>query len=121
MSTSKTDLLPLETEGLVVESSNDGFKLMPVTLDDMRSDEVLVEMKYSGICHTVSYGSVGLCTVDSPPFHLPWPLQFYLTWRRPNACCRTLSAQLAAMTTFWTFLLRWDTKELGLSAPSGPT
>jgi Zn-dependent alcohol dehydrogenase len=47
-------LLPMETEGLVVEESHAGFRRMPVTLDNMRPDEVLVEMKYSGICHTVS-------------------------------------------------------------------
>ncbi|OIW30444.1 NAD(P)-binding protein [Coniochaeta ligniaria NRRL 30616] len=52
-------MLPLETEGLVTESSKAGFKLMPVILDDMRSDEVLVEMKYSGICHTDIVGASG--------------------------------------------------------------
>lgn len=40
-STSKTNVLLLETEGLVVKSSTAGFKLMPVILDDMRPDEVL--------------------------------------------------------------------------------
>lgn len=48
------DALPLQTRGLVTEASKAGYKLMPVTLDDMRPDELLVEMKYSGICHTVS-------------------------------------------------------------------
>ena len=43
----------LKTEALVVIDPKDEFKLMPITLDEVRDDEVLVEMKYSGICHTV--------------------------------------------------------------------
>ena len=58
-SIAKLSTLPLKTEGLVVERPNSGFKLMPVVLENMRSDEVLVEMKYSGICHTVS--AIGWC------------------------------------------------------------
>ncbi|KAJ9143439.1 NAD(P)-binding protein [Pleurostoma richardsiae] len=37
---------------LVVESPKADFRLVPVILDEVRADEVLVEMKYSGICHT---------------------------------------------------------------------
>ena len=48
------DFEPIETEGIVVDHANSGFKLAPVVIDSMRSDEVLVEMKYSGICFTVS-------------------------------------------------------------------
>lgn len=45
----------LQTEALVVEKAKDDFKLITVTVDPvLRSDEVLVEMKYSGVCHTVS-------------------------------------------------------------------
>lgn len=47
------DFSPIETEGLVVESEGSGFQLTPIILDSMLPDEVLVEMKYSGICHTV--------------------------------------------------------------------
>ena len=48
----------LLTEGLVVEESRRGFRFMPVMIDDMRPDDVLVEMQYSGICHTVSMSHV---------------------------------------------------------------
>ncbi|CAH0058117.1 unnamed protein product [Clonostachys solani] len=51
--------IPLQTRGLVTEASKAGYKLMPVVLDDMRPDEVLVEMKYSGICHTDLIGANG--------------------------------------------------------------
>ena len=43
---------PLKTEALVVQRPKADFELVPITLDEIRSDEVLVEMKYSGICHT---------------------------------------------------------------------
>lgn len=52
MATSIT--FPLETEALVVEGPGTGFKRQPVIVKDMRPDEVLVEMLYTGICHTVS-------------------------------------------------------------------
>ncbi|KAF9891712.1 hypothetical protein FE257_003724 [Aspergillus nanangensis] len=48
-----------ETEGIVVEQAGSGFKRMPVILHNMRPDEILVEMKYSGICHTDIHGSKG--------------------------------------------------------------
>lgn len=48
---------PLHTEALVVEEPKADFKLTPITLDEVRPDEVLVEMKYSGICHTVRAAS----------------------------------------------------------------
>lgn len=44
----------IETVGLVLEAAHAGFKMMPVVLDNMGPDEILVEMQYSGICHTVS-------------------------------------------------------------------
>lgn len=44
----------IETEAFVVDSPNAPFKLTPIVLDEMREDEFLIEMKYSGICHTVS-------------------------------------------------------------------
>lgn len=43
-----------QTQALVVEKAKEDFKLTTVTVDPVRSDEVLVEMKYSGVCHTVS-------------------------------------------------------------------
>jgi myo-inositol-1-phosphate synthase len=44
----------IETEAFVVDSPNAPFKLTPIILDEMRGDEFLIEMKYTGICHTVS-------------------------------------------------------------------
>jgi Zn-dependent alcohol dehydrogenase len=45
--------LPLQTEALVVDTLGGDFVMTPVTIRDLRPDEVLVEMKYSGVCHTV--------------------------------------------------------------------
>lgn len=44
----------IETEAIIVAKPGDDFKLGPIILDEVRGNEVLVEMKYSGICHTVS-------------------------------------------------------------------
>ena len=44
----------IETEAFVVDAPNAPFKLTPIIIDEMRDDEFLIEMKYSGICHTVS-------------------------------------------------------------------
>jgi Zn-dependent alcohol dehydrogenase len=44
----------IETEAFVVDEPNAPFKLTPIIIDEMRDDEFLIEMKYSGICHTVS-------------------------------------------------------------------
>lgn len=43
----------IKTEALVIRKPGDKFEMKPIILDEVRSDEVLVEMKYSGICHTV--------------------------------------------------------------------
>lgn len=43
-----------ETQGLVVRKPGDPFTMMPIILDEVRDDELLIEMKYSGICHTVN-------------------------------------------------------------------
>ena len=45
---------PLKTEALVVQEPKAKFTLTAITLDEVRADEVLVEMRYSGICHTVN-------------------------------------------------------------------
>lgn len=47
-------LTNIETEAFVVTEPKAPFKLTPITLDEVRGNEILVEMKYSGICHTVS-------------------------------------------------------------------
>lgn len=44
----------IETEALVVDGPKGDFKMVPIILDEVRGNEVLVEMKYSGICHSVS-------------------------------------------------------------------
>lgn len=49
--------LPLHdipTQALVVEHAGAPFKLTDIILDEVREDELLVEMMYSGICHSVS-------------------------------------------------------------------
>lgn len=51
----------VETVALVVKEPKAEFDLVPVILDEVRSDEVLIEMKYSGICKTnISYAFVVL-------------------------------------------------------------
>jgi Zn-dependent alcohol dehydrogenase len=44
----------IPTRALVVEKAGSPFILRDVILDEVREDEVLVEMKYTGLCHTVS-------------------------------------------------------------------
>ena len=44
---------PVQTRALVVREPKADFTMTTITLDEVRADEVLVEMKYSGICHTV--------------------------------------------------------------------
>jgi Zn-dependent alcohol dehydrogenase len=51
---STTQTTNIETEAFVVDAPNAPFTLTPIILDEMRKDEFLIEMKYSGICHTVS-------------------------------------------------------------------
>ena len=55
---------PLHTEALVVKEPQADFTLTNITLDEVRSDEVLVQMKYSGICHTVQRQAPAFNTVD---------------------------------------------------------
>ncbi|KAK4101274.1 NAD(P)-binding protein [Parathielavia hyrcaniae] len=43
---------PLETEAFVVDKAGGDFVMTPIVIQDLRPDEVLVEMRYSGICHT---------------------------------------------------------------------
>ncbi|AEO68462.1 uncharacterized protein THITE_2118006 [Thermothielavioides terrestris NRRL 8126] len=44
--------LPLQTEALVLSEAGGPFVLTPIVIQDLRPDEVLVEIKYSGVCHT---------------------------------------------------------------------
>ena len=50
----------IQTRALVVENPQGPFLLRDIILDEVRDDEVLVEIKYSGLCHTVciSHGVV---------------------------------------------------------------
>ncbi|KIW44007.1 uncharacterized protein PV06_05051 [Exophiala oligosperma] len=43
---------PLHTEALVVDRPKADFVMTPILLNDMRDDELLIKMKYTGICHT---------------------------------------------------------------------
>lgn len=52
------NLRDFETEALVVMGPKAEFKLQSIILDEIRDDEVLVEMKYSGIC---MFGQVDSC------------------------------------------------------------
>lgn len=45
----------IETIGYVVHKYKEDFKLESIVLDDIQDNEVLVDMKYSGICHTVRF------------------------------------------------------------------
>ena len=47
----------IETQAYVLEKAHDDFKLQDIVLDEVREDEVLIEWKFSGICHTVSPSS----------------------------------------------------------------
>lgn len=52
----------IETEAFVVHNPGDDFKLTPIVLDKVRGNEILVEIKYSGICHTVGSDKIhGTC------------------------------------------------------------
>lgn len=44
----------IECIAFVVEEEKAGFTLKNIFLDEVRENEYLIEMKYSGICHTVN-------------------------------------------------------------------
>lgn len=43
----------VSTKAFVVDELGAPFKLQDIILDELHADEVLVEIKYTGICHTV--------------------------------------------------------------------
>lgn len=45
----------IDTIAYVVHNPKEDFVLEDVVLDELRDDEVLVDMKFSGICHTVRF------------------------------------------------------------------
>lgn len=51
----------IETVALVVDEAKADFKLQPIVLDEVRGDEVLIEMKYSGICKSFYLPRIHLC------------------------------------------------------------
>jgi len=50
INTAPEKLRDIETVALVVTEPRADFKLQQIILDEIREDEVLVEMKFSGIC-----------------------------------------------------------------------
>jgi hypothetical protein len=44
----------IHTLALVVDKAGSPFLLQEIVLDEVRDDELLVEIKYTGLCHTVS-------------------------------------------------------------------
>lgn len=48
----------IDTIGYVVHQAKGDWVLEDVTLTEMQEDELLVDMKYSGICHTVRQQAV---------------------------------------------------------------
>lgn len=62
----------IRTTALVVSSVGAAFQLRDVVLDEVRDHEALVEMLYTGICHTVSPSVVfwlSQCLVDEETRH----------------------------------------------------
>ncbi|KAF2671834.1 NAD(P)-binding protein [Microthyrium microscopicum] len=57
----------MRTQALVVEKAGSPFVLQEILLDEVRNDEVLVEMKYSGLCHTDIVAQHGLMPVGGFP------------------------------------------------------
>ncbi|OBT97631.1 hypothetical protein VE01_04453 [Pseudogymnoascus verrucosus] len=57
----------IPTKALVVEKAGSPFVLQDITLDEVRDGEVLVEMKYTGLCHTDIVVQQGLMPVGGFP------------------------------------------------------
>ena len=77
----------IETVALVVDKPGGAFELKPVVFDEVRDDEYLVEMLYSGICHTVHLTS------------LPQVAKRISTKHRPRTCySETGSSEMPADT-----------------------
>jgi hypothetical protein len=43
----------VETTAYVVEGVGQAFELRDIILDEVRDDELMIEWKFSGVCHTV--------------------------------------------------------------------
>lgn len=46
----QTKIKDLKTLAVVIDQPKADFKLTPIILDEVRPNEVLVEMRYSGLC-----------------------------------------------------------------------
>lgn len=42
--------MPIQTQGIVVHSAGDPWKIEEITLSDLADDEILVEMVAGGVC-----------------------------------------------------------------------
>ncbi len=67
---------PITTKALVVDKPGAPFVLEDVVLDKLRNNELLVDIKYSGLCHTVSPPPRSVLTSTlttlSGPRHTAW-------------------------------------------------
>jgi Zn-dependent alcohol dehydrogenase len=54
----------IPTRAFVVEKPGAPFILQEVTLDQVQPHELLIQMKYTGICHTVSHCNTDLRQID---------------------------------------------------------
>lgn len=59
------DIKDIPTKAYVVESKGSPFVLQDVLLDEIQSHEVLVEMLYTGLCHTVRISQNLNCRMSS--------------------------------------------------------
>ncbi|KAL4908532.1 hypothetical protein BDW74DRAFT_175214 [Aspergillus multicolor] len=59
--------MSITTKAYVVEEKGGPFILKDVVLDNLEPDEILVEMKYTGLCHTDLVVQAGLMPVGSFP------------------------------------------------------
>ncbi|KAK4664064.1 uncharacterized protein QC763_500250 [Podospora pseudopauciseta] len=63
---------PIETTALLVPSPGSPFTISPVLIQNLRPNELLVEIKYSGLCHTdflLRDGALPKVTYPSIPGH----------------------------------------------------
>lgn len=63
-------LKQIRTKAYVVEDKGAPFVLRDVILDEVLDHEVLVEIKYTGICHTASQ----FFSLSSPLFSCQWTM-----------------------------------------------
>jgi Zn-dependent alcohol dehydrogenase len=59
----------IPTKAFVVDSPKSPFVLQDVVLDEVRENEVLVEMKYTGLCHTVRITFLPFSTAMKEWYH----------------------------------------------------